>query len=164
MGRVGDMSDFLLGVSYVLGNEGGFVEDPDDIGGATNMGITMAELAAYRGTGVTVDDVKNLTKDEAQAIYEKHYWEPLGCAGMPQAVAMAVMDTGVNQGVSNTQVHVQEALQQCGDPHPAPNLFLSKFIPLVQNHYVWLIKQKPEQVKFLGGWLSRSQKLLSLMV
>ena len=48
--------------SYVLASEGGYVNHPRDPGKATNMGITIATLSAWRGTKVTNEDVRNLTQ------------------------------------------------------------------------------------------------------
>ena len=40
-------------LDFVFEREGGYVDDPHDPGGATNMGITLATLAAWRGREVT---------------------------------------------------------------------------------------------------------------
>ena len=50
-------------IELVLGHEGGYVDDPNDAGGETNWGISKR---AYKDV-----DIKNLTKEEAKAIYKK---------------------------------------------------------------------------------------------
>ncbi|QFR32817.1 glycosyl hydrolase 108 family protein [Ancylobacter sp. TS-1] len=82
----------------VLVHEGGFVNHPKDPGGATNLGITLATLAEWRGTEVSVDDVRNLTPEEAREIYRVRYWNPLNCDALPPGVDLVVYDFGVNAG------------------------------------------------------------------
>lgn len=85
-------------VAVTLTHEGGFSDDPADPGGATNCGITLATLQAWRGTTVTVDDVRNLARDEAMEIYRANYWLPARCGDMPAGVDLMVFDFGVNAG------------------------------------------------------------------
>lgn len=82
----------------VLVHEGGFVDHPKDPGGATNMGITIGTLKEWRGTEVSVDDVSNLTREEAREIYRVRYWNPLNCDALPPGVDLVVYDFGVNAG------------------------------------------------------------------
>ena len=87
-------------VATVLEKEGGFVNDPRDPGGATNMGITLATLRAFRETEVTPQDVCNLSCEEAREIYRSRYWIPMRCADLPAGVELMVFDFGVNAGPS----------------------------------------------------------------
>lgn len=82
----------------VLQSEGGFVNHRSDPGGATNLGITIGTLGDWRGTEVTVEDVRNLTKEEAREIYRVRYWNPLNCDALPPGVDLVVYDFGVNAG------------------------------------------------------------------
>lgn len=60
--------------------EGGFVNDPVDHGGATNMGVT---LATWRSMGydkdgdgdIDVDDIRLLTKDDAMFVLRYFAWD-----------------------------------------------------------------------------------------
>lgn len=81
---------------------GGFVDDPNDRGGATNMGITHKALAAWRGRVVTAADVRNLTKREASLINRARYWDRLRCGQLLAGVDLVVLDYGVNAGVSRS--------------------------------------------------------------
>jgi lysozyme family protein len=67
-------STFDAVAPWLLAHEGGFVNHPKDPGGATNMGITIGTLSAWRGNRVTVEAVRDLTKDEALRIYRRQYW------------------------------------------------------------------------------------------
>lgn len=42
------MADVKKLAPFIQRWEGGFVDDPDDLGGATNMGVTIATYKVYR--------------------------------------------------------------------------------------------------------------------
>lgn len=90
--------------------EGGFVNDPDDPGGATNMGITIATLSRWRDRPVSVSDVRNLSRDEADRIFHAWYWTPLRCEELPPSIALMTYNAGVNSGPSRAARFLQEAL------------------------------------------------------
>lgn len=98
---------FALCLAEVLPHEGGYVDHPDDPGGATNLGVTHATLAAWRGKPVTKDDVRNITKAEAAAIYRARYWNAVKGDSLPPGVDLAVFDFAVNSG----PVRAAKALQ-----------------------------------------------------
>lgn len=86
-------------LEFVLGCEGGFVNDPLDSGGATNFGITISVLRAWRGKETSVDDVRRLTTSEAAQIYHASYWLASYCNNLPHGVDLLVFDAAVNMGV-----------------------------------------------------------------
>lgn len=63
---------------FILKWEGGFVNDPDDLGGATNKGITFATYCQYRKKKrllePTVEDLKNISDAEWTEILKTMYW------------------------------------------------------------------------------------------
>lgn len=92
-------------VEAVLSREGGFSDNPRDPGGATNHGITLKTLQAYRetlesqaGRPVTAEDVRNLTQTEAREIYRSMYWNAMRCDDLPPGLDLMVFDFGVNAG------------------------------------------------------------------
>lgn len=106
------MSDtnFEKALNFVLRFEGGYVDHPADPGGATNMGITRATLAAWRGAPVSKQDIRALKRDEVAAIYRAHYWQAAHCSGLPGGVDIAVFDLAVNSGVSRAMRLMQRTL------------------------------------------------------
>ena len=102
---------FTTALEAVLKHEGGYVDDPDDPGGATNMGITFQTLRDWRGTLINKDDVRGLTKTEAAAIYQAKYWDAVKCNHMPPAVGFIVFDAAVNHGPRRAARFLQEALK-----------------------------------------------------
>lgn len=84
-------------VPFILQWEGGFVNDPDDLGGATNMGVTIGTYEAYcRKKGYprpTVERLKNLTKEDWAEIFKTMYWDRWKADDInSQAVANIVVD------------------------------------------------------------------------
>jgi lysozyme family protein len=106
---------FEEAVNFVLKYEGGFSNHPLDPGGATNMGITIATLSEARGRKVTVEEVKNLTLEEAKEIYRQRYWEPCLCDRMPRMLAIPVFDCAVNQGNRRAGEFLQLAAGMTGE-------------------------------------------------
>ena len=60
-------------LDIILKHEGGFVNHPEDPGGATNLGITKRTLEEFLGKEVSIDNVKNLDKKTAGKIYKQRY-------------------------------------------------------------------------------------------
>lgn len=116
----GGTSAFERCVAVTLAQEGGYVESPVDPGGATNFGITLAALAAWRGTAVTADDVLSLTRQEAIEIYRSNYWLPAGCAGLPPGLDLMVFDTAVNSGCRIAVKLLQKAVGVTDDGSLGP--------------------------------------------
>ncbi|MGY6531509.1 glycoside hydrolase family 108 protein [Glycocaulis sp.] len=103
-------SRFAKALDHVLKWEGGYVDHPDDPGGATNFGITLATLQGWRGRSVTKADVKALTKAEAGEIYKARYWDQCRCDELPEGVDAIVFDAAVNHGPGRAARLLQEAL------------------------------------------------------
>ena len=97
-------------LAFVFSVEGGFTDDPVDPGGATNLGITHDELAKWRGRAVTIDDMRDLGKDEAAAIYRANYWTISRCADLAPGVDLIVFDAAVNTGNGRSARLLQAAL------------------------------------------------------
>ena len=96
------MTAFEHAMEFVLSQEGGFVDDPADHGGATKYGISHT---AYPDL-----DIAALTLDEARAIYRRDYWNPLRLDEMPEALAMLAFDAAVNMGKTAAARQLQAAL------------------------------------------------------
>jgi lysozyme family protein len=104
------IATFDLALRLVLAHEGGFVNHPDDPGGATNRGITARTLAAHLGRNVTVDDVRNISDHTVATIYRRNYWDAARCSVMPAGLDYAVFDFAVNSGVSRAVRTLQTVL------------------------------------------------------
>jgi lysozyme family protein len=103
-------------LAFTLREEGGYVDNPADPGGATNMGIT---LATYRGWSDNPDlgaaQVQDMTRRTAEAIYRSSYWNPLRADALPQGVDLSVFDMSVNAGIWRSARLLQRAIDFTGD-------------------------------------------------
>jgi lysozyme family protein len=87
-------------LTFVLKWEGGYVNHPQDPGGATNLGITQRTYDAWRqAQGLAPRDVRQITREEAAQIYRQRYWEPLKLQDANPALQLAAFDAAVNHGV-----------------------------------------------------------------
>ena len=85
-------------LAIVLKHEGGYVDHPRDPGGATNLGVTIGTLRAWRGRIVTKAEVRALTFSDVKPIYRKNYWDVVGGDSLTPGVDLAVFDPAVNSG------------------------------------------------------------------
>ena len=93
------MHDIEEMTAEIVRREGGFVNDPDDPGGATKYGVTIRTLRALRGCA-TVDDVKALTEAEAITIFKGQYFEQPKINQLPAPLQASVYDMQVNAGAN----------------------------------------------------------------
>ena len=92
----------------VIVNEGGFVDNKLDPGGATNWGCTQAVWEQYIGHKVTVDDMKALTKEEVKPLYKKRYWDAVYGDALPSGLDYCIFDCAINSGVGRASKFIQE--------------------------------------------------------
>lgn len=130
---------FGIDMTFVFKWEGGYVNDPSDPGGETNMGISKR---AYPNL-----DIRNLTRQAAQEIYQRDYWNAIKGDTLDPALACAALDTAINMGVGRAT----QFLNQTND--------WNQFIQLRKNYYTNLVKQKPAMGKYLNGWMNRVNDL-----
>ena len=95
-------SNFSRCLAFVFAREGGYSNDPRDPGGATNHGITIATLQAWRGRAVTPLDVQQLGRAEAARIYHAKDRDAAWCDAMPPGIDLLVFDAAVNPGVQRS--------------------------------------------------------------
>jgi lysozyme family protein len=102
--------NFSAALEETLRHEGGFVDHPLDPGGPTNLGITQATLAAFRGKPVSRAQLMALRKDEAAQIYRNGYWDAVKGDSLPAGIDLAVFDLAVNSGPGRSIRLLQQAL------------------------------------------------------
>src|ERR1700759_120441 len=100
-------------LKLVLQSEGGFVNDPRDPGGMTNLGVTQRVWEAFVGRPVSEVEMMALSPADVAPLYRENYWERVHCDELPMGVDYAVMDFAVNSGTSRAAKTLQSA---CGVP------------------------------------------------
>lgn len=139
------MDVFDKALSFVLRWEGGYVNNPNDKGAATNKGITQATYNSWlRSKGQNNKDVRQITDSEVRAIYYNNYWLAAGCNKMSEKFAILCFDTAVNMGVSRCK----EFLDYSKYTNP------DKFIIARIRKYNEFAKYGNQKI-FLQGWLNR---------
>lgn len=177
------MAKFDDCIGYVLQNEGGYTNDPNDHGGATNFGITAPDVAKFRRvplSSITNTMMFHLSKVEAEAIYMSQYWNPLKLDQVADhGKAVCIFDTGVNRGISVGAKYAQRVCNLLGGAlvvdgdiglHTLAAInqsdrkaFIKTYESLVQAAYDAIIAHNPSQEVFRRGWMARARRLLSLI-
>lgn len=109
--------NFDKAFQIVIGHEGSYVDHPNDPGGETKYGISKRSYPNV--------DIKNLTLDQAKAIYLKDFWNRLKCDEIPDIVRYPLFDAAVNSGVSQAVKWLQEAVNSKPDGIIGPNTLLA---------------------------------------
>ncbi len=103
-------------MKHIFTWEGGYVDHPNDPGGATNYGITRQTLANWRGKpSIPKQEVKDLSYNEAAQIYRANYWNKILGDDLPPSIAMLMMDAAVNSGPGAAIKTLQRAVGALGE-------------------------------------------------
>jgi len=148
------MTAFKTVIDRVLGHEGGYVNDPDDPGGETNWGISKRSYPNV--------DIKNLTRDQAVAIYFKDFWTPIKGERLHDGTAYQLMDSAVNSGIQQSIRLLQRALEVADDGHFGPASLLAS---QTMSETDQIFRFNAERIEFMtklknwkfhgAGWMRR---------
>jgi lysozyme family protein len=159
---------FYRCLAFTLQEEGGYVDDPADPGGATNMGITLTTFRSWSDEpSVGAVALQDMTRQTAMAIYRMLYWNPLRADALPPGVDLSVFDFGVNAGVFGSARLLQRAIgfsdndvDGCIGPitldavsKADPRAVLNK-LAMLQTSYYRSLEDFPT---FGDGWLARTR-------
>lgn len=149
-------------LSFVLKEEGGFVNDPVDKGGMTYKGICRKyypDLFMWNIVdSILVDggDKKQINRQlsnsykvdtEISDVYRKEYWDKCNCDDLEYPLCLCVFDTAVNMGVGQAK----RFLVLTSNPE--------EYLTLRESRYHLIVDTNPSQKKFLNGWMNRVNKL-----
>jgi lysozyme family protein len=99
----------------LLGHEGGFVNDPQDPGGMTNLGVTKKVWESWIGRPSTKQDMMSLTPVAVGSLYKVKYWDKIRGDDLPDGVDYCVFDFAVNSGVGRASKTLQAAVRTTVD-------------------------------------------------
>jgi lysozyme family protein len=175
----------------IIAREGGYVNDPDDPGGATNHGVTIHTMRALgldldRDGDVDTRDVRMLSREQAIDIFVEHYFHRPRIAMLPDALHATVFDMQVNSG-SNAVKILQRLLRDMGldvavdgviGPQTAraahaaaaqaPDHLADAYGIARRDYYYRIADRRPASRKYArrrdggkGGWIRRAEDFIS---
>lgn len=159
--------NFDTAFDRLMGNEGGYTNNPKDPGGETNWGITWPVLRQAIGEGIVPagTTISSLTKDQAKTIYSAYFWAPLGDAD--PAIKFQVFDFAVNSGIQTAIRKLQAAIEVADDGHWGP-MSAAKLAECDKNDV--LMRFMAQRLRFWpkcsawpsmgAGWVNRAAKQL----
>lgn len=164
------MADFKKLKPFILKWEGGFVNDPDDLGGATNKGIIHETYKTYcrkKGYPVpTITMLKNIPDAHWDDIFKTMYWDRWKADEIKsQSVANMVVDWVWSSGVHGIKIP-QQLLKVTNDGIVGNKTIgavnsknpreLFDMIKIARFDFIEAIcKSRPANVKFKRGWMNR---------
>lgn len=155
------MADFRQAILLTLQHEGGYVDNPNDPGGATKYGIEQRDLPSI--------PISTITEEQAVSYYSAHYWKPLYGSITSQKIANKLFDMGVLFGIGMAVKDLQIALGIQPDgifgigSLAATNAqtvagedgLLSKFKSNLIGRVFEVIEANPKEAEFKDGWINR---------
>lgn len=179
------MSTFEKAIPHILKHEGGWVNNPNDPGGATNYGVSLRFLADHPEVGdfdgdgdVDAQDIKNMTLDQAKMIYKMFWWDKYRYGSVnDQTIATKIFDFSINMGAPRAHKLLQMALNKAFGLQLAVDgilgnasystlnaitdggqeqLLLTAYCDEAWGFYQRLIAKNPKLAVFTNGWRNRA--------
>ena len=174
----------------IVAREGGYVNDPDDPGGATKYGVTIHTMRRL-GLDLTADgkvdeaDVRVLTKARAVSIFVEHYFRRPKIDQLPEVLHATVFDMYVNSGANAVKIlqrllgdmRISVAADGVIGPltiaatkkglEAAPRHFTDAYGIARRNYYYDLADRRANSRKYArrrdggkGGWITRAEEFI----
>ena len=140
-----------IAIRYIKDDEGGYTERAGEPGGAVNHGISFLTFGIWwkqiKRPGVpTFDDLKNISDEDVNEIYETNFADKIGFDILPAGVDYAALDSAANEGVSftNALLTLTRGIDDA-----------TTRIKAISDTRLYFKKLKPSWNKFKGGWTQR---------
>ena len=175
----------------IVMREGGYVDDPDDPGGATNMGVTIGTLRRLGydldGDGrITTADLRRLSRAQATDIFIEHYYKRPRIDALPERLRASAFDMYVSSGANAVKI-LQRLLVAMRIPVAIDGIIGSQTVAAAaraqaaapdhladaygiarRNYYYNLADRRPASRKYArrrdggkGGWITRAESFIS---
>jgi len=152
-------------LTMLLKHEGGYVNDPNDPGGRTNLGVTQKVYENWVERDVTEQEMRDLTVEDVASIYKNEYWDRGKCDDLPSGVDWCIFDWGVNSGMSRSAKALQRivGVEADGGIGPMTLQAVNDFDPLEIITKMHLSRQHFYEsldnfVNFGRGWTRRNNE------
>lgn len=185
--------DFSRAHAFTAKWEGGLSDHPADTGGLTAYGASLKFVEGIAATQdgrdflerigvrlpVTRQSMRDVTPDQARAMFRREFWNSLRLDDYPFGVALALYDAAVNCGCAQSVKFAQRGYNACVGPngvrlavdgkagpltrkalcaHATPAV-LTAMLDARRRFYEELAANKPSQAVFLDGWTNRVNDL-----
>ena len=144
------------------GREGGYVNNPKDPGGMTNLGVTKNVWAEWVGHFVDEKQMRALTPALVSPLYKRKYWDKVSGDLLPSGVDHAVFDFAVNSGPGQAAKILQRLLGVKDDGFIGPQTLTkvvsvdsSKLIAEYNAARLAFLQALPTWADFGNGWDTR---------
>ena len=107
-------------LALVLKSEGGFVNNPRDPGGMTNLGVTKVTYERWLNEPVTEEQMRALTPNDVEQLYREWYWDGVRGDDLPAGVDYCTFDLAVNSGIGTAVRLLQDASNTVPDGKLGP--------------------------------------------
>ena len=149
-------------LEWILIDEGGLTNDPDDDLGITKYGVTKPDLQELWGRKITDKDIEELDLEGAKDVFRRRYWNPLKCSELPPPIAYLVMDAGLLHGVYRSAIWLQKAVGVKMDGQIGPKTIeaarkadVEQVIKSITGSRMARARSHPDYRKFGRGWINR---------
>ena len=103
-------SDWQKSFELMLKSEGGYVNNPADPGGMTNLGVTKATWENWVGRESDEAEMRALTPEKVEPLYKKKYWDAVRGDELPAGISYLAFDFAVNAGAGRSIKTLQTAV------------------------------------------------------
>ena len=104
------LSNWQKSFELMLKSEGGYVNNPADPGGMTNLGVTKATWENWVGRESDEAEMRGLTPEKVEPLYKKKYWDAVRSDELPVGLDYLLFDFAVNAGAGRAIKTLQTAI------------------------------------------------------
>jgi lysozyme family protein len=104
------ISNWQKSFELMLKSEGGYVNNPADPGGMTNLGVTKATWENWVGRESDEAEMRGLTPEKVEPLYKKKYWDAVRGDELPPGISYLCFDFAVNAGAGRSIKTLQSAV------------------------------------------------------
>ena len=154
-------------LEMVLVHEGGYVNNKNDRGGMTNLGVTRRVYEDWVDRPVSEQEMRDLTPEDVAPIYRKNYADRIHFDSLPSGLDWACLDWAINSGASRPAKAIQRAVGATTDGVIGPKTLqlVAEKDPKFIIDYVYTVRQafyeSLDDYKHFGrGWSRRNKETL----
>lgn len=169
---------YQLAIGFVLSHEGGYSNNPNDLGGETNYGISKRFLNA---NNIDIKNIKDITVSQAKLIYYTYFWLPIKAEEInDNKIALMLFDTAVLCGKSKAIEFLQQAItlfvpitvdgiighetlgaiNKITESDFYREYLIDIFATIRKKFHIDIARSNSSQATFIKGWLNRVNELV----